>query len=46
MLLIKDVSELTVDEIIELIKIYHETGEIQWEGDILARVAELWDKIG
>ena len=44
MFIIKNVSELNLEEIIELFKIYNETGESQMEGDILGRIAELWDK--
>jgi len=35
---------LSLEEIMELLKIYNETGESQMEGDILGRIAELWDE--
>ena len=41
---IKNVSDLNLEEITELLKIYNETGEPQMEGGILGRIAELWDK--
>ena len=44
MIIIKDVSELNIEEILECLKIYKETGESQMEGDILGRIAELWDE--
>ena len=44
MIIIKNVQELNLEEIIELFKIYNETGESQMEGDILGRIAELWNE--
>ena len=35
---------MSLEEITELLKIYNETGESQMEGDILGRIAELWDE--
>ena len=35
---------MSLEEIMELLKIYNETGESQMEGDILGRIAELWDE--
>jgi len=43
MTIIKNVSDLNLEEITELFKIYNETGISQMEGDILGRIAELWD---
>lgn len=44
MIIIKNVSDLNLEEITELLNIYKETGESQMEGDILGRIAELWDE--
>ena len=44
MIIIKDVSKLNLEEITECLNIYNETGESQMEGDILGRIAELWDE--
>ena len=44
MIEIKDVSKLSIEEITECLKVYKETGEPQMEGDILGRIAELWDE--
>lgn len=45
MLIIKDVAELNIEEIIECLKIYNETGIPQMEGDILKRISELWEDL-
>ena len=39
----KNVSELGLDEIIHLMKIYNQTGEWQMEGDLTERLSEIWD---
>lgn len=44
MITIKDVSELNLEEITECFKVYKETGESQMQGDILGRIAELWNE--
>ena len=41
----KDVSKLSIEDITECFKIYNETGESQMYGDILGRIAELWNEI-
>lgn len=44
MIVIKNVSELNLEEITECLKVYNKTGESQMEGDILGRIAELWNE--
>jgi hypothetical protein len=43
-IIIKNVSDLNLEEITELFNIYNKTGESQMEGDILGRIVELWDE--
>lgn len=45
MIIIKNVSNLSLEEIKEALIIYCETGESQIEGDILGRMQELWDEL-
>ena len=45
MIIIKNVSNLSLEEIKQALIIYYETGESQIEGDILGRMQELWDEL-
>jgi len=44
-IIIKNVSNLSLEEIKQALIIYYETGESQIEGDILGRMQELWDEL-
>ena len=45
MIVIKNVSDLSREEIKEALIIYYQTGESQIDGDILGRMQELWDEL-